>query len=128
MAEQPAPEEPGEKERQEPFWASFNRADMKLFLVTFAGTLAANVLTVMLVAVAIISVRTRFVKPTPIGVIGALIVALLGGLGIVAIPQILREKGQTRLNKVVGWIMVAVVCSVTVLIVLSLLGYAAGIK
>ena len=121
-------EEPAEEERQESFWDSFNRADAKLFLVTFAGTVAANVLTVMLVAIAIISDRARFVKPTSTGVIFSLIVALFGGLGIVGARQVLREKGQTRLNKGVGWIVVAFMCSVTLLIVLSLLGYAAGIK
>jgi hypothetical protein len=43
--------------RNESFWASFNRADAKLFLITFAGTVAANVVTVMTVAVAIIVAR-----------------------------------------------------------------------
>jgi hypothetical protein len=62
MAEQPAQEDQAEegqagKERQESLWASFTRDDMKLFLVTFAGTVAANIVTVMVVAVAVIFAR-----------------------------------------------------------------------
>jgi len=40
-------------EDQEPsFWPSFTRADTRLFIVTFAGTLAANVMTLVVVALA----------------------------------------------------------------------------
>lgn len=68
MAEQPVPEDPAEgdqveKERQESLWASFNRADMRLLIVTFAGTVAANVVTVMVVAIAIIVARSQINGP-----------------------------------------------------------------
>jgi hypothetical protein len=39
-----------EAPREESLWDSFTRADMKLLRITFAGTLAANVVTVMVVA------------------------------------------------------------------------------
>lgn len=49
----------------ESLWASFNRADMKLFIVTFAGTLAANVMTVTVVAVALLIARPLTIgRPT----------------------------------------------------------------
>jgi hypothetical protein len=50
----PTGAEPGES-----LWGSFNRADIKLFLITFAGTVAANVVTVLVVAVAVILVQHR---------------------------------------------------------------------
>src|SRR5262249_40677017 len=43
--------------------ASFNRDDAKLFVVTLVGTLAANVVTVAVVAIAIILAR-RWIGPT----------------------------------------------------------------
>ena len=50
--------EPAEEEEHEAsFWASFTRADTRLFLMTFAGTVAANIVTVMVVAVALIASR-----------------------------------------------------------------------
>jgi hypothetical protein len=40
-------------DEQQSFWASFNRDDdAKLFLVTFAGTVAANIVTVLIGAAA----------------------------------------------------------------------------
>ena len=45
------------KPEPEPFWASFNDTDVKLFVVTFAGTLAAGVLTVVIVGLGLLVIR-----------------------------------------------------------------------
>ena len=56
--EQPAVEDSEvdwfEPRRKESFPGSFSRDDAKLLLITFAGTVAANVMTVIAVAAAII--------------------------------------------------------------------------
>ncbi|SRR5229473_7130404 len=41
------------------FWRSFSQADMRLLVVTFAGTVAANVMTVLLVATAILVAKRQ---------------------------------------------------------------------
>ena len=50
-----AKQEPGQ-DLELPSWGSLS-ADMRLLVVTFAGTLAANVVTVMVVGVALILVK-----------------------------------------------------------------------
>jgi hypothetical protein len=53
------------EEREHSFSASFSQGDLRLFLITFAGTVAANILTVMVVAVAVILARPQLVgRPT----------------------------------------------------------------
>lgn len=49
--------EHGEQEVERSSWASFTRADTRHFLITSAGTVAANVVTVMVVAIAVILAR-----------------------------------------------------------------------
>ena len=46
-----------DEREQQSFWESLDRADKKLFLVTFAGTVAANVVTVTVLAIAVIIAR-----------------------------------------------------------------------
>jgi len=43
---------------EQSLWASFTQADRKVFLITFAGTVAANVATVLVVALAVIIARS----------------------------------------------------------------------
>jgi hypothetical protein len=42
---------------EESFMASFTRADTRIFVITFAGTLAASVLTVVVVGLGLLVVR-----------------------------------------------------------------------
>ena len=94
MAEQTATAEEPEQEHQESLWASFTRADMRLFLVTFAGTVAANILTVMLVAVAIILDRpSSGPRPTSTGMIILIFLALSLGIVVGIGVQTLRRAG-----------------------------------
>lgn len=115
---------------QRPFWASFNRNDAKLLLITFAGTVAANLVTVMVAAVAIISV-TGSPRPTTQSVVDALIFGVgalaLTGLGLVIVRQRWHEPNRRFLNA--SWIISLISMSFTALYwLLLLVGYVARIK
>jgi hypothetical protein len=51
------PTEQPHAEIEPPFWSTFSTPDLRTLVVTFAGTLAANVVTVVVVAAAIIAAR-----------------------------------------------------------------------
>lgn len=130
MTEQPAPEERAEedqagKERQESLWESFNRADMKLFVVTFAGTLAANVVTVMVVAVAIIFDRP-VKRPTAPPVLDYVIIAIVSMIGLGVGRTLLHHKASR--NRRLGVMSVAWAVTVGLMTLLVLLGHAVGVK
>lgn len=63
MTEQPTI---AEQETRTSFWASFTQADMRVLVITFAGTLAANIVTVLVVAVAVVVARSS-AHPKPTG-------------------------------------------------------------
>jgi hypothetical protein len=134
MTEQPAPERQAEKERQESLWASFTRADMRLFLVTFAGTVAANLVTVVVVAVAIIFARpSNSARPTPGVVFNYLYLVSFGILALVGLLGWFRKnrsKGSTSRTVATIWVVFATVTLVLMTLVplLVLLGYAVGVK
>jgi hypothetical protein len=76
MTDSPADEAP--EEREKPFWQSFTQADIKLLMVTFIGTVAANIVTVIVVAVAVVLVRSSaHPKATGRSVLTATLFALL---------------------------------------------------
>ena len=124
--------EPAE-ERERSLWASFSQADMRLFLVTFAGTVAANVVTVMVVAVALIASRpSNGGRPTVGAVLIDLACVICGvmtvGIGVAAF----RRKGPRDTTSRTITVMIA---SVTVFMgllasvyLLILLGYAVDVK
>jgi hypothetical protein len=134
MTEQPAPERQAEKERQEPLWASFTRADMRLFLVTFAGTVAANLVTVVVVAVAIIFARPpNSARPTAGVVFNYLYLVSFGIFALVGLLSWFRKnrsKGSTSRTIATIWVVFATVTLVlmTLVLLLVLLGYAVGVK
>ena len=51
---QPSAQGKRSEEKEKSFWGSFNRADGKVFLITLARTLAANIVTLLVVAGTII--------------------------------------------------------------------------
>jgi len=131
MTEEPATAADGAgKKHEESFWASFNRADMKLFLLTFAGTVAANVVTVMVVAVAIILAQPpKGERPTTLLLFSLTLVA--GGIFFMGVGTILFR----RMHKISRMIMAEVflVCTVgmglcTLEFLLILLGFAVKVK
>jgi hypothetical protein len=130
MAEEPATvEEPAkEQEHQESFWASFNQADMKLFVLTFAGTVAANIVTVMVVAVAVILVRAKR-TPTWSALLYSAAAATFLGYVITTVARFLPSSNRTkRLIRISSLPFGLLVCFGVLLLVLILLGDAAGIK
>ena len=88
------------EERERSFWAGL-QADMKLFLVTFAGTVAANVVTVMVVAVALIASRPATGgRPTVGSVLIDLFCVICGvftvGVGVHAFRQKRPKDTESR--------------------------------
>lgn len=65
IAEPELPATEDKPEKQQPFLASFSGADMRTLVVTVAGTLIANVFTVLVVASAVILVRYEN-RPIPV--------------------------------------------------------------
>ena len=115
-----------------PLLASFTQADLKLFLVTFAGTVAANVGTVMIVAVAVIVTRPPIgVRPGAGAVLTDLCGAAIGlmtiGIGVAALRR-WRSSYKTSRPEVVMLVLAAVMGLGTLAFLLALLGYAVGVK
>jgi hypothetical protein len=134
MTGQPATAEEGAgKEHEESFWASFTRADRRLFLITFAGTVAANVVTVMVVAIALIVARPPpGVRPTPAAVLLDLGVVVIGlmtiGIGVAALRRWRPRDTTSRANDMVTLVLTVVMGLFTLVFLLVLLGYAVGVK
>src|SRR5262245_46499455 len=132
-----APKEPG-KERESSFWRTFTQSDMRLLLLTFAGTLAANVMTVVVVAFAIIAAHAlRPYKdntpPTPgtmleMVALGVLWIAMLTGC-VIALRQ--RNRPNTTAGRIFARVTVAATAALTLMtatLLLALLGYAVGVE
>jgi hypothetical protein len=107
---------------------------MRLLLVTFAGTVAANLVTVMLVAIAIIFARpSNGVRPTPGTVLFYLLDVWVGTSVVVSLLTWLRKKrprgstSRTIATITVAFVTVTVTLS-TVVVLLILLGWAVGVK
>lgn len=127
-------EEPAE-EREHSFWASFSQADLRLFLLTFAGTVAANVVTVVVVAVALILARPPLSeRPTPYSVLIFLAVVVFGTLGVyVTLTSFRRSRRRTRdpatLPTEALMLLTGLALGLlTLVFLLTLLGYAVGVK
>jgi hypothetical protein len=123
-------EEPAE-ERQTSLWTSFSQADLKLFLITFAGTVAANLATVMVVAVALILDGSQ--RPTARGVISLLVIAIIG-LAFVVHAITTRPRKRAHDIRSVRWAKIALMALTGLmgllvsLYLLGLLGYAVRVK
>jgi len=128
-----AEEEHGDKEAEPSFWDSFTRADARLFLMTFAGTVAANVVTVMVVAVALIASRPPSSgRPTagsvPIDLACSAAGVMAVGIGITALRRTrMNDRGSRTIALMIGAVTVfmGLISSVYLLV---LLGYAVGVK
>jgi hypothetical protein len=69
---------------------------MRLLAVTFAGTLAANVMTVLVVAAAIIAVRSStYPRPTLSTVLQALTMLVAGVAGVVLFTYAVRQSRRS---------------------------------
>lgn len=122
------------EERDTSFWSSFSQDDIRLLVVTFAGTVAANVVTAVVVAVAVIAARpSPGYQITSAGVLKTIGLVLLGALitltGTVAIRWT-RKRGWpfARWITVILLVLVAVAAVGTLVFVLVLLGLAVGVK
>lgn len=121
------------EERERSFWASFSQADMKLFLVTFAGTVAANVVTVMVVAVALIASRPATGgRPTVGSVLIDLFCVICGvltvGVGVHAFRQKRPKDTESRVIALMVASLTLFMGLLSSVYLLVLLGYAVGVK
>ena len=133
MTDAPATATPAEKEAEKSFWASFTQADKRLRLITFAGTVAANFVTVMVVAAAVILTRPPNTSGPTLGSVliylGCVICGVLAvGVGITVVRRkppagtIFRTFAVT-----LGFFLVAMGLITSVFLIV-LLGEAAGLK
>ncbi len=110
----------------------FSRDDVKLLVITFAGTVAANVVTVIVVAIAIILARPGFAGPhTPRMVLLNIGYAVLGVPIVWGGLMTWRRKRPTPDPLVYRGLSLALIVAMglmTLLWVLVLLGYAVGVK
>ncbi len=124
MTEPVAPEERTEEEQS--FWASFDQADMKLFLVTFAGTLAATILAVVVVGLGLLLIRLA--RDQHQGFMGLVDTAgVAGGGAIIVLTPVLLLSRRTRKRAVDAAANVAAIMILAILL-LAAIGYLAGIK
>jgi hypothetical protein len=105
--------------------ASFSQADLKLFVVTFAGTVAANVVTVIIVAVALLLARPPAgVRPTPAAVLIDLYAVVIG---LMTVGIAIRHMRGGRRDLVLLF-LVTITGLGGLIFAMILLGYAVGVK
>jgi hypothetical protein len=125
--------ERSEDKHEHSFLASFSQADLRLFLITFAGTVAANVITVMVVAVAVILTRPPMtLRPNVDGVVTLLAFSVIGLAFVITNVALLRRK---RPRHPIDPTMKVYLLTMTIFAgllasegLLILLGWAVGVK
>lgn len=123
-----------DEEWQPPLLGNFSQADLKLLLITFGGTVAANVVTVMVVALAVILSRPRVVGvPLNVNAVVAFLVCAVSGLGF--LPFLIlyfrdkRAKGMISPREDVLIVVLLMLMGLLgTLALLTLLGWAVGVK
>lgn len=118
--------------------SNLSSQDIKLLVITFAGTVAANIVTVLLVALAIIVARSFH----PVGTSPWPYVILLAetAMGVIAVQMVTytlrrrRSGGERHIipgyKAIKGGLIIAGVFNACLLLifVLAWIGFAAGIK
>jgi hypothetical protein len=122
-------DQPEGRAEQHSSLTSFDQADLKLLVVTFAGTLAANIVTAFVVAIAIIEARPGFLgRPTLFHDLFEPAFGLALSLSTIIVVRISGRGNTTarerRFTSVSILIMGLFACSQ----VLVLLGLALGVK
>jgi hypothetical protein len=133
VTEDPEPPAADKPEPAKSFWGSFNQADMRMLVVTVAGTVVGGAVLVMVVAVAVILAKSwakagYAAEGARVFGYGTASSAFLGFMFGRA-QRLYRRRGQDvrAIRRVV--IFMYVVASLQALIlVLALLGAAAGVK
>jgi hypothetical protein len=130
---QDAPAAPASPAKPPAFWALFTRDDVKPFLLTFAATVAGALVSVMVVAVAVLLARWQAhmhahprrgeMSLKEDQVIAA--AALAGSWLMFALVMRTFPDSYRRIAR--RWLL-PVLLLVTALVVLSMLGFAAGVK
>jgi hypothetical protein len=124
--------EPAE-EREHSFLASFSQGDLRLFLITFAGTVAANVVTVMIVAVAVIAARPQVSGRHTAGEVLDFLFTAITGIAVLCfflvwLPDSRAKEKISRRTNLVGLICMVLMGLITSEILLLLLGWAVDVK
>ena len=119
------------KKQDEPILRSFSRDDAKLLIITFAGTVAANIITVILVGLAIVSARSSgFTTHRSWSSILLDVAVLIAGIVMPIIVFIKRRTIMDSDPKVAVWLIgITLMLMIFALyLVFELIGMAARIK
>jgi hypothetical protein len=125
--------------RAEPsFLASFSQDDLRLLVMTFVGTLAANVVTVAVVAVALLSrplIHPSSLRYEPLGfaAVAVFVAFLLAALITLVRKKTWRIDARTGQKASRAYVIVAISTMsglgiLSLVLLLAMLGYAAGVK
>jgi hypothetical protein len=130
-------DESADSERpNKPIFQSWTPGDIKLLIITIAGTVAANIITVIIVALAIIVARSFRPNPgTPSNYIFLLGISAFPALAAYAAFSSLyrtkRERTASLLDKARKWAMIVSGLGagfLTLLYILGWIGFAVGVK
>jgi hypothetical protein len=116
-------EEPAEEPKPS-LLDSFSQADLKLFLITFAGTVAANVVALMFVGLAVLLVRVVGTPSGPVEVVMVVLVLFMC-VGIATLLMVWRKEAPE--SQFLLW-SAGVLSMFALVWVLTLLGWATGVK
>lgn len=115
---------------KKPVFPSFSQDDIKLLMITFAGTVAANIVTVLFVGLAIVAAHSADITHLSLISILVLPVVTIGGImvPIVVRTSLRRLRDSDKLLKkiVIGLTIFLTGCTIYFLLVW--VGIAAGIK
>ena len=123
--ESAAAKEPEGNAMEPSFWASFTQADMRTLVVTIAGTVIGGALLVMVVAVAVVILRS-WDSPSSSdgwGVFATVVLIAILGTTLTAPGRAMAQRRKRFwIVSLAPWLVVVLV------IILALLGRAAGVK
>jgi Na+/melibiose symporter-like transporter len=125
--------------RKKPVFPQFSPEDIKPFIITFAGTVAANIATVLLVGLAIVTARLFIQNQVDLVFIGSSIVmSIFAGVfltwGLTAIMRHRSSKHASsyqprdRIPSVFNAVLMGLLLICILIFLLSWVGIAVGIK
>lgn len=110
---------------------AFTSDDIKLLVITFAGTVAANLITVLFVGLAIVLVHIGYAHHHPeLFVLTLIALTIMATIGVVLLFRIFsyrRKRGFHDYNPA-KWLLAAPLVFGVILLLLFWVGVASGIK
>jgi hypothetical protein len=137
VTEDPEPPAADKPEPAKSFWGSFNQADMRMLVVTVAGTVVGGTLLVMVLALAVIIAKSWSGRSGGIaegsklfgtGAAGAAVLGFLFGRALRFYKKRRHDDQTLRVLRAVVILLYWVAAIEGLILVLALLGAAAGVK